>query len=86
MITVTNSNKKVTCTTHYEVNEENNCVYLNIKWINYHCKLCDNAAMVDLSLVPIHTISIICLSCEENLLYIKENQFKIELICKLFSD
>ena len=80
MLTETFNNSRVTYVIRYQIEEENNSVYLALDSLEYQCHTCHNEALVDLSLVPVHNISLLCSSCEQRLCNIQEDDFKRQLV------
>lgn len=80
MVTETISTTQATYTIKYQVEEEENEVYLILDSLDYHCYNCEAKSQVDLSLVPVHNIALMCVACDSTLCTIPEEYFKIKLV------
>lgn len=63
----------------YNLEARENIPYLCLDSVQFTCRKCRKSAYVDLSLVPVHEISIKCGACDTPLFLVQEEDFEHEL-------
>lgn len=79
MITKHIETEKVSYDRFYSLEARDNVPYLILSSVDFICRECGKGAYVDLTLVPIHQLSIKCGACNSSLFLIQEDQFEIKL-------
>ena len=59
---------------------EDNEVFLVLDSLEYKCIGCDKSQYADLSIVPPNTIKVKCSSCGKNLVTLREDDFRTQLV------